>query len=268
MDHRDYIELYLSADADSELSADERQAARAHLQGCAGCRARLAEERATKALLQKNFPMVEAPAALRARISAALDAADHEASRQTARVIQLRRPSRGLRTPLAWAAAATAVAALLALTLVSRQRQEEATSPAFDAAIASFQKSEAGFEPTVGANSTDQLALALIDQFGVAPIWDFSSIGLRSAGGRIERASDGSAAAYTLYKGANGSLLCKIVRDRAFRYPPGGVTVKGIHIYRYKGFSVAATNRYSVFCVMVTRLPPEQLAHAFDQLPA
>jgi anti-sigma factor RsiW len=257
MDHRKYIELYLSAHLDDELGIEERRAAEDHLAGCAECRGKLAAERATKALLQEGLPIIAAPAALRERISAALDVIDRAQPKARVRVF---------RRPMLWMAVGGALAACLAV-LVVNLRLTGTGNPMFDPAVASFLKSEKDFSPNIGAGSTDALAIALIEQFGVAPIWDFSSLGLRSAGGRIDHTTEGKAVAYTLYKGAHGSLLCVIDREEVLHFPSGGKVVKGVHIYQYKGFSIAATNRYAVFCVMVTRLPVEQLARAFDQLP-
>ncbi len=257
MDHRQYIEQYLSAHLDDELGAEELRAVEAHLASCAGCRERLAAERATKALLQKGLPIVAAPKALRERISAALDAIDRAQPKARVRV---------LRRPVLWMAVGGSLAACLAI-LVLNLRPTDTGNPMFDPAVASFLKAEKDFTPNIGSGSTDALAIALIEQFGVAPIWDFSSLGLAPAGGRIDHSADGKAVAYTLYKGAQGSLLCKIDREEVLHFPSGGRVVKGVHIYRYKGFSIAATNRYAVFCVMVTRLPVAQVARAFDQLP-
>jgi anti-sigma factor RsiW len=257
MDHRQHIEPYLSAYLDDELGTEERRAAEAHLASCAECRERLVAERAAKALLQKGFPIIAAPAALRERISAALDAIDRAQPRARVRVF---------RRPRLWMAVGGSLAACLAMLVVNFSLRETA-NPMFDPAVASFLESEKDFSPNVGSRSTDALAVALIEQFGVAPIWDFSSLGLVSAGGRIDHTADGKAVAYMLYKGAQGSLLCKIDREEVFHFPSGGRVVKGVHIYRYKGFSIAATNRYAVFCVMVTRLPVAQVARAFDQLP-
>ncbi|HXR34994.1 MAG TPA: zf-HC2 domain-containing protein, partial [Candidatus Binataceae bacterium] len=91
MDHRQYIEQYLSADVDGELSAPERQAVAAHLANCADCRQLQGDERALKALLQQRIPIVTAPPELRRRISAALDSetAPERAARRTGRA---RRP--------------------------------------------------------------------------------------------------------------------------------------------------------------------------------
>ena len=256
MDHRRHIELDLSAHLDDELGTEERRAVEAHLASCAECRGRLVAERATKALLREGLPIIQAPAALRERISAALDAADRAKPRARAREF---------RKPLLWVAVGS-LAACLAVLVVNLQWREPG-NPMFDPAVASFLKSEKDFSPNVRSGSTDALAIALIEQFGVAPIWDFSSLGLVPAGGRIDHTADGKAVAYTLYKGAQGSLLCRIDREEVIHFPSGGRVVKGVYLYRYKGFSIAATNRYAVFCVMVTRLPVAQLGRAFDQLP-
>ena len=229
----------------------------AHLASCAECRGRFGAERAAKALLQKGPPIIAAPKALRERISAALDAIDRAQPKARVRIF---------RRPLLWMAIGGSLAACLALLVVNFSLTEPG-NPMFDSAVASFLNSEKGFSPNVGSGSTDALAVALIEQFGVAPIWDFSSLDLASVGGRIDHTADRKAVAYTLYKGGQGSLLCRIDREEVLHFPSGGRVVKGVHIFRYKGFSIAATNRYAVLCVMVTRLPLEQLARAFDQLP-
>jgi len=64
MDHREYIERYLSAHADDELNADENEAVSSHLATCAECRETLAVERATKAMIQNRVRVIPAPDAL------------------------------------------------------------------------------------------------------------------------------------------------------------------------------------------------------------
>src|SRR5579864_2194058 len=76
MDHRQYIEQYLSADVDGALNSAERQAVSAHLATCRDCRDRQADERALKALLRERIPIVSAPVELRQKIIAALDRED------------------------------------------------------------------------------------------------------------------------------------------------------------------------------------------------
>ena len=254
LDHKQYIERYLSADADGELETNEQREATAHVSGCVDCRRALESELAMKSELKK-LRSVSAPAELRDRIMAALDEADR---RSDSRV-------RFLRRPIAWTAIGAIAACLIAVMVL---RAQQPANPAFDAAIESFVKSERSFAPNVPCKSADELAVSYIDRFGVPMAWDFSSIGLEVAGGRIDQSSDGRAIGYSLYKGSRGSLLAVIYRNDEFNFPVGGETVKGVHIYHYRGYSVAATNRYSVFCIMVTRLPPSDLAQAFSQLPS
>jgi hypothetical protein len=257
MDHKHYIEQYLGLHDDDELSAQQRLDISTHVASCKDCEMLLATERATRAMLRENIPEVPAPEALRRRILASLDAVD----RAEARVTRLRRFQR----PGLWVAAASLAACLAVMVFNLRMRQ--ADNPAFDTAIAAYVDSERQFVPTVGRASSDELAVALINQFGVPLVWDFSAVGLTSKGGRIDKTADGKVVAYSLYKGRKGSLLCIIDRSEDFRFPPGDQTVKGVHLYRYRGYSIAATNRYSVFCVMVTDLSIADLARAFDSLP-
>jgi anti-sigma factor RsiW len=259
LDHRHYIERYLGAAEEDELSAPERRTVLDHVTNCEQCRIVLAFENNTRELVQKNLRVVRAPDALRQQIAASLDAADRAEAR-TPRTRTL--VSRSI--PIA----AVALAATLAAIIFNFNfRMQPTDNPAFDAAIASYVDSEKQFVPTVGVKSSDELAIALINQFGVPLVWDFSAIDLTSRGGRIDKLPDGNPFAYSLYKGAKGSLLCIITRKEGFHFPPGDKVVKGIHLYSYRGYSVAATDRYSVFCVMVSNLPVEDLVLAFDRLP-
>jgi hypothetical protein len=258
MDHRQYVERYLGLYADDEVSAEERLEISDHVASCKDCEVLLAAECATRAILRQNVPEIPAPDALRHRILASLDAVDRAEARMT-------RVRRFNRRPF-WIAAASFAACVA--VIIFNLRTHSVENPAFDAAVASFVDSERKFVPTVGAGSTDELAVAMINQFGVPLVWDFSSIGLSSRGGRIDKMPDGKDVAYSLYKGSKGSLLCIINRGEGFRFFPGDQVVKGIHLYRYKGYSIAATNRYSVLCVMVSDLSVADLARAFDRLPS
>ncbi len=72
MDCHEYIDQFLSADADDELSAPERYLVEEHLRSCHQCHARLGEELALKASVRRYVGMVKAPADVRLRIRAAL----------------------------------------------------------------------------------------------------------------------------------------------------------------------------------------------------
>src|SRR5689334_21437309 len=68
----EYVDQFLSADADGELAAAERHLVEEHLRGCAQCRAKLEEELALKASIRRQMGAAKAPADLRLRIQAAL----------------------------------------------------------------------------------------------------------------------------------------------------------------------------------------------------
>ncbi|MGC2277872.1 MAG: zf-HC2 domain-containing protein, partial [Candidatus Binatus sp.] len=70
MDCATYIDKYLSAHVDGELSADELREVEDHLAGCVNCRARFAEERAVKALLRERAAMRRTPPIVRGSILA------------------------------------------------------------------------------------------------------------------------------------------------------------------------------------------------------
>lgn len=74
----EYVDQFLSADADGQLSAPERHLVEEHLRGCHQCCARLSEERALKESIRQYLGIVKAPADVRLRIRAALgEAAEH-----------------------------------------------------------------------------------------------------------------------------------------------------------------------------------------------
>ena len=72
MNCEEYITNYLSAHADGELTPAEERAVAQHLgsgpdDGCAVCRARLAEERLLKALIRRQAATVKTPEEIQAR---------------------------------------------------------------------------------------------------------------------------------------------------------------------------------------------------------
>src|SRR5690348_7618834 len=68
----EYVDQFLSADADGELAEPERHLVEAHLRGCAQCRAKLDEELSLKAAIRRQMGAAKVPADLRLRIRAAL----------------------------------------------------------------------------------------------------------------------------------------------------------------------------------------------------
>lgn len=251
IDHRQFVERCLASNNDRELESAELRAARAHVDGCAECKEMLAAATEMKAETL-SLGALRAPHELRERILAALNEVDRESE------------ARERRRVVAWISVGTIAACVVAIIYM---RLRPVSNPTFDAAIATFDKMEPNFAPNVPSNSPDQLAAAFIYKFGVPMAWDFSALGLSTVGGRFEHDADGAPVGYSLYKGDRGALLCIVYHDEAFNFPPGGKLVKGIHLYRYKGYSIAATRRYAVFAILVTKLPTTDLSQVFAQLP-
>ena len=179
MDHRQYIEQYLSADVDGALSPTERQAVAAHLAACADCRLRQADERALKALLRERIPIVSAPAELRQQIIAALDAETARPASAPARRAQVGLV-RFTRRPL-WMgsfAALAAAAVVIAVIMVRGLGQQSMRPNAFGSAIKEYVVSERNFASNPALSSPMEFASALALEFGYPYIWDFSPLGL------------------------------------------------------------------------------------------
>jgi hypothetical protein len=256
MDHRQYIEQYLSADVDGELSAAEQQAVSAHLASCQACRRRQSAERSFKALLHERIPIVPAPDDLRTKIIAALDA-ENGRSPRVERVRFTRRP-----LWIGSLAAVAAAAAVIVMIMVRGLGQQAPPPSAFQSAINEYEVSERTFPSNPALSSPIDFAAALALEFGYPYVWNFSGLGLNLVGARIDHSANGNPIAYGLYKGRRGSVLCINFRDLAFNFPPGGQMIHGVRFYRYGDFSIGVVNYGSVFCYLVSRLTPAQMAPA------
>jgi anti-sigma factor RsiW len=253
MDHRQYIEQYLSADADGALNAAERQAVSDHLATCADCRQLQAEERALKALLRERIPIVAAPAELRRKIIADLDLED---ARAAGSVRFSRRPL------LLGSLGALAVAATVLVAILVGGLGRQPTNRAFESAVKDYLSAQQNFASNSALSSPADLAVALSSELGYPFVWDFSPLGLAMVGARIDHRANGDAVAYTLYKGKAGSILCISFRKRDLIFPPGGKELHGVRFYPYDGFWIGVVNYGSVFCYFVTRLTPDQMLPA------
>lgn len=256
MDHRQYIERYLNADVDGELSAAEQQAVSAHLAGCLACRQRQSAERSLKALLRQRIPIVPAPDDLRTKIIAALDA---ETARPTA--VSL---GRFTRRPL-WVTSVSALAAaavVVAMILLRGQGQQPVSPGIFESAIKEYLGAERSFASNPALSSPTEFASALALEFGYPYMWDFSPLGLNLLGARLDHLPNGKVVAYGLYKGPRGSILCISFRQFAFKFPPGGQVLHGVRFYRYGDLSIGVVNYGTVLCYLVSRLMPAQMAPA------
>ena len=97
---------------DNELSGQELEDFRAHLQTCGHCKAQLAEEQALSGVLKRSRPLYAAPEELRARV-AAIESANREGLYQ--RIVQgLKQSLHGSQRPIfSWKVLAPAVLAIV-----------------------------------------------------------------------------------------------------------------------------------------------------------
>jgi hypothetical protein len=255
MDHRQYIEHYLSADIDGELAGAERQAVMAHLADCADCRQRRSAERALRSVLRERLPIVSAPPEVRASIIAALDRETAQTAVKPASMTRTRRP-------LWIGSIATLAAAAAVIAVIVIRGMGPPPNSTFEAAVTDYLQSEQRFTSNGGLHSVDELAMALANEFGYPYIWDFSSLGLTLAGARIDHLPSGKVMAYSLYKGPRGSILCINFRQLDYSPPPGGEELHGVRFYRYKDLWIGVVRYGSVFCLLVTRLTPAQMVPA------
>jgi hypothetical protein len=280
---REYIDDFLSAHADGELTGAELREAEAHVASCKECAARLADERALKSLVQKHAAVVETPSALRAKLLSVLaeEAARGEGAMATGasarRDPSRERGMRALRRPAIWiplsiaACLALAFVAVRGLRLYPRETVKIVYRPGgvpeFDTAVAYFEKFDHHFDPNVPSNSYGDIAGAYVGAHMPGFIWNFNSSGLTLVGGRLDKLPDHRPVTFTFYKGTQASLLCIRYKVRQFNPPPGALHEMGDHqFYGYYGYSICYS--YSPIgnfvCLLITRQPVKQLRESVE----
>jgi hypothetical protein len=252
VDCNEYIERFLSAHTDGELAPDEARAAEEHLRGCERCRASLAADRELKTLIRERLAPPAAPAAIVARIHAALDGVAHPVS--------IGASSRGL---WIWVPAALAAAVAVAIALSRGNFGLSGSVPLFDQATAKLADFQADFAPNVPSAS----ALILHQSYEAAQmpsgVWNFTNSGFKLAGGRVDATPDGRRVTYTLFRGpANDLILCMRFKGAAAPSIPHDALMQmaGHSFYRYRGMSLSVTvgpnQRFT--CILVSSIPIER----------
>ena len=264
MDCATYIEKYLSPHVDGELNAAELREAEEHVAGCVNCRARLAEERAVKALLRERAAMRRTPAVVRGSILAALDAVDaadsskSEAGWRDRSGGADRAPWYSIRRARVWAPVAIAAVAVFAFVMLhgGSPPPAQAIVP-FDVAIDHYDQFDKRFEPNVNSATPADLSGAYMDHQLPGFLWNFQHVGYKLRGGRIDRLADGTSVAYTFYRGDSGTVLCTFMKSHGFQPPAGEVQeMDGHRCYRYKGYSVCLSYPPGGFiCILVSHRP-------------
>jgi len=262
-----YIEKYLSAHVDGELSAAELRDAEDHLAGCVNCRARFAEERAVKALLRERARVRRTPPVVRGSILAALDAVD--AAGASYAVGRGRDRSAGAdraglfsrRRARVWIPAAIAAVAVFVFVMLHGGAPPPAHAIApFDVAIDNYVHFVERFEPNVKSTSPADISDAYMDHQLPGFLWNFEPSGYKLIGGRIDRLQDGTSVAYTFYRGDNGTILCTYMQSHGLQPPDGELQeLGGHHYYQYKGYSICLSYPHGGFiCILVSQRPMKQ----------
>ncbi|HTY55705.1 MAG TPA: zf-HC2 domain-containing protein [Candidatus Binataceae bacterium] len=261
MDCREYINSYLSADADRELSPQEAREASQHLVICRGCAERLASERAFKSFVRRRIQIVSTPAGIRQRIAGEVDRSGQSG---------LGGRIRTLRPAVRWAP--VAIAAVLLVIILFARSSQKAEVPAFDQAVDSYSAMQNNFVPTVSAESGTKLGDHYNDwishELGMPlKAWNFDKLGYHFVGGRADQLPDGRRVVYTVYSGPEGKIVCAFERAVNFPIPPGGETVNRVHhFYRYKGMSLCLTVMPNMVCILTCRMPLDDFIHAIKQV--
>lgn len=272
MDCETYIEQYLSAHVDGELSAAELRDAEEHLAGCAKCRARFAEERAVKTLLRERAEMRRTPAAVRGSILAALDAVDAVGAGPRARDRSASADRAGwfsIRRARIWAPAAIAAVAIFAFVMLHGGNPPEAHAFApFDVAVHNYEQFDNHFEPNVKSASPADISDAYMEHQLPGFLWNFNQRGYKLVGARIDHMPDGSPVSFTFYRGDNGTILCTYMKSHGVKAPPGeaqDAAAQGAygagehHYYEYNGYSVCLSYlQNGCICILVSRRPMHQ----------
>jgi hypothetical protein len=272
MDCNEYIESYLSAHADRELTPAQVRDAEAHLGGCAACRAELESERGLKALLRDHVGVRRIPAPIEARIRSAL-AVEPAAAEPVWEIppAATRRRRTMILQRRAWIP--MAIAAMLLVTLITAHMiNRSAGVPMFDVADEKLDDFSSEFTPNVPSANPAEVSTAYHAAGMPSELWDFSNAGFKMAGGRIDTMPDGQRVVYTLYRGPFGaSILCMMTNGVSMPPPPDAVMRTANHqCYRYNRASVCLSYgpKGSFTCILVTHEPVEHLMRIIRQAEA
>jgi Putative zinc-finger len=285
MNCSEYVNKYLSAHADGELTARELRRAEEHLGGCGSCRGRLADEGSLKAQVRRNVNIVKVPAEVRLRIRAAIGevgepiaARGNQAIRTESGRSALVRRMR-VWAPVAAAASLLAFVALYSFGIGTRTPTAQVQPvPAFDLAIAKYDAFERDFVPNVPNDQNGSELAWVMDRDNTHPViemrgevgrsyaaanmpddlYNFDATGYRLDGGRIDRLPDGRPVTYTLYRRGPDSILSLDLKDSHMSAPIAAVYWLGMRsFYEYKGYSLCLTfdSQDHFVSITVTRAP-------------
>jgi anti-sigma factor RsiW len=259
-DNASHLGATLQDVLDGRLDATGRAEVRAHLEGCPPCRSELEALRWVRDVARKQLPSEEVPAALAARVAAALDATDRSTGHAAGRT-RRRRSGRWI------GAGALLAAAAAALLILSPPSADLAGAVARDYAEYSIGSLELGLQSSDGA-----AVESLFARGGIAfrsSVFDLGMMQYRLAGGRVHRLR-GRPSALFVYRGPDGRvLMCQMYEGLLADLPRTG-DVREHHgvtfqVYRAGAITLVFWQEGGVVCVLASDAAPEaviQLAYA------
>lgn len=203
---------------DGEVAGAEAAAVERHIEGCADCQAFCADAASVSDAIRTHAPRYTAPAALRARVTAMLDA---EATRPPVTRWRPRtRPRPGFWRGALSGAAVTALAASLAFVAILPPSVETLADQVTQAHTRALMRDGA-----IEVASTDHHTVKPWFAGRIAlspPVADFAAQGFTLTGGRLDRVA-GSPAAVVVYQHGKHEIDLFVWSDRGSALPSAGL---------------------------------------------
>lgn len=220
--------LRTQAFIDGEVDGLEAQAADRHIAGCAECQAFCDDAATVSDALRRSASRHAAPAALRRRVAAALDAAEHADAGQLD--WRAAGAARGRRRSF-WqgalgGAGVTALAASLAIVAMQPPSATGLVAQVTDAHTRALMSGQ-----TIAVASSDHHTVKpwFAGRIAISPpVRDFAAEGFKLTGGRVDRVA-GAPAAVLSYQHGRHQIDLFVWADRGAPLPAGGVR-HGYHV--------------------------------------
>ena len=255
---------------DGRLADEARRPVDAHLRGCAACQRELAALTSARQAAGQ-LPLPPLPAGLEARILAAIDAAERDATEPA--VAPPAPPTPPTPTPAPadepatsaapgwpwWAVAGVAATILLAAVLWWRPATDLPTAAA--AHVRAHNARQLAMTSDATAADVVQGYLAQRVAFPVR-VFDLGMMGYTIAGASVLELGERSAAAW-IYRNEAGSLLCEMFLGRLEELPPADETRTAnditFRIYHRDGGTQVFWAEGDVLCVLASTLPSDDV---------
>lgn len=246
-EYRDLV----AAHVDARLIPEEASLAAAHLAVCPRCTGLFEAQRALKEAARGRRLIHRTPPAVRAAVMARI-AADEQAQRASW-LSTWRRP----RPRLAVAALAALLVVGLA-TILLRPRSPVPPTPLLDTIVAHYHAAASG-EVELSVRTDDPMALrAYYLQTGAFTftntVVNLEPLGLVLVGGRVSELA-GTRSTFSVYRGAQGIVLCHRIPAGSVDLPPGGEVAGGDHFYTVDGITICIHREGDVICFLASAMP-------------